>query len=59
MYKVFLNYAQVKEYLSVVLDNGLLEEIEEGKTYRTSEKGRAFLRLYEQTIKNALSSKPA
>jgi len=48
MYKAYLSYAQLKEYLSVLVENGLLEYEEGKKTYRTTIKGVRFLKTYEQ-----------
>jgi predicted transcriptional regulator len=48
MYKAFLSYAQLKEYLTVLIENGLLEYIEGEQIYRTTEKGNRFLTIYNQ-----------
>jgi predicted transcriptional regulator len=48
MYKAFLSYAQLKEYLSVLVENGLLEYIEGEQVYRTTDKGNRFLKIYNQ-----------
>jgi predicted transcriptional regulator len=48
MYKAFLSYAQLKEYLTVCIDNGLLEYIEGEQIYKTTEKGNRFLKIYNQ-----------
>jgi predicted transcriptional regulator len=48
MYKAYLSYAQLKEYLAVLMENGLLEYVEGERQYKTSEKGLKFLRTYEQ-----------
>jgi predicted transcriptional regulator len=45
MYKAFLSYAQLKEYLSVLIENNLLEYIEGTQTYKTTEKGLNFLKM--------------
>jgi predicted transcriptional regulator len=60
MYKAFLSYAQLKEYLSVLIENNLLEYVEGTQTFRTTEKGLNFLKmnneigelLQTRTIKN-------
>ena len=39
MYKAFLSYAQLREYLSVLIENNLLEYLEGTQTYKTTEKG--------------------
>ena len=48
MYKAFLSYAQLKEYLTVLIENGLLEYIEGEQIYRTTEKSNRFLKIYNQ-----------
>ena len=48
MYKAFLSYAQLKEYLTVLMENGLLEYIEGEQIYQTTEKGNRFLKIYNQ-----------
>jgi predicted transcriptional regulator len=48
MYKAFLSYAQLKEYLTVLVENGLLEYVEGEQIYRTTEKGNRFLKIYNQ-----------
>ena len=48
MYKAFLSYAQLKEYLTVLLENNLLEYEEERQFFRTTEKGLHFLQMYNQ-----------
>jgi predicted transcriptional regulator len=45
MYKAFLSYAQLKEYLSVLIENNLLEYIEGTQTFKTTEKGLNFLKM--------------
>jgi predicted transcriptional regulator len=46
MYNAYLSYAQLKEYLSNLTENGLLEYIETDRKYRTTEKGSKFLKIY-------------
>lgn len=48
MYKAFLSYSQLKEYLAMLMDNSLLEFEEERQFYRTTEKGIRFLQMYAQ-----------
>jgi predicted transcriptional regulator len=48
MYKAYLSYAQLKEYLAVLVENGLLELENGGQTYKTSAKGLLFLKTYSQ-----------
>ena len=48
MYKAFLSYAQLREYLSVLIENNLLEYIEGSQTYKTTEKGLNFLKMHNE-----------
>ena len=45
MYRAFLSYAQLKEYLSVLIENDLLEYIEGAQLYKTTAKGLNFLKM--------------
>jgi predicted transcriptional regulator len=47
MYKAYLSYAQLKEYLSVLTENGLLEYEEGENKFRTTDKGMKFMRVYQ------------
>ena len=46
MYEAFLSFSQLKEYVALLLRNGLLEHDELRKTYKTTEKGLRLLELY-------------
>jgi predicted transcriptional regulator len=48
MYRAFLSFPQLKEYLELLLDGGLLQYVEEEKEYYTTEKGRHFLKMYKE-----------
>jgi predicted transcriptional regulator len=48
MYKAFLSYAQLKEYLGVLLQNEVLEYEDETQLIRTTEKGIRLLQMYSQ-----------
>jgi len=48
MYKAYLSYAQLKEYLSVLIESNLLEYEEGERKYRTTQRGLQFLKTYEQ-----------
>ena len=60
MYKAFLSYNQLKEYLSILIENNLLEYLDGTRTFKTTEKGLNFLKmnsemgelLQQTTIKN-------
>ena len=47
MYNVFLSYEQLKEYLAILVQSGLIELLEDSQTYKTTEKGLKFLNLLE------------
>ena len=46
MYKSFISYAQLKEYLSVLIENNLIEDLEGTQTYKTTEIGLNFLKMH-------------
>jgi predicted transcriptional regulator len=48
MYKAFLNYAQLKEYLTILTDNGLLSYDVGTQTFKTSKKALMFLKACNQ-----------
>ncbi len=43
MYGAFLPYFQLKDYLSTLIENGLLEYVPESNRYRTAQKCLKFL----------------
>jgi predicted transcriptional regulator len=46
MYKAFLSFAQLREYLTMLQENGLIEYEDGRHTYRTAEKGMKLLEVY-------------
>ena len=52
MYKANLSYEQVNYYLSDILNNDLISQhiLEDGIVYRTSEKGREYLKHYTRLM---------
>jgi predicted transcriptional regulator len=46
MYKAFISFNLMKEYLTLLVGNGLLEYEEGSMTYRTTEKGLRLLQIY-------------
>ena len=48
MYKAFLSFAQLREYLTMLQDNGLIEYEGGRQTYRTAEKGMRLLHIYNK-----------
>jgi predicted transcriptional regulator len=47
MYKAYLSYAQLKEYLSILTEKGLLQYVEGEHIYKTTDKGNKFMRVYQ------------
>jgi predicted transcriptional regulator len=39
---------QLKEYLSVLIDNNLIEYLDGTQTYKTTEKGLNFLKMHNE-----------
>jgi predicted transcriptional regulator len=48
MYKAYLSYAQLKEYLEVMVANELLIYEPTKKEYKATERGSKFLRIHEE-----------
>ena len=48
MYKAFLKYAQLREFLSMLIENGLLEYMEGTQTYKITAKGPDFLKIHSE-----------
>jgi predicted transcriptional regulator len=48
MYKAFLSYDQLKEYLSVLIENNLIEYRDGTRTFKTTEKGLNFLKMHNE-----------
>ena len=48
MYAAFLSYAQLKEYLSILIDNNLIEYSNGTQTFKTTEKGLNLLKMYRE-----------
>jgi len=47
MYKAFLSFPQLKEYLGVLEEKGLLKFEPVEHQYHTTEKGKQFLKMYK------------
>jgi predicted transcriptional regulator len=48
MYKAFLSYGQLKEYLSVLIENNLIEYLDGTRTFKTTEKGLNYLKMQNE-----------
>ena len=48
MYVAFLSYAQLKEYLTILVDNNLIEYLDGTQTFKTTEKGLTCLKMYRE-----------
>ena len=48
MYAAFLSYAQLKEYLSVLIENNLIEYSDGTQTFKTTDKGLIFLKMHNE-----------
>ena len=60
MYKAFLSYSQLKEYLAILIENKLIEYYDDTQIFKTTEKGLNLLKMQNEmgellqvtTIKN-------
>ena len=59
MYIAFLSYNQLNEYLSLLVENNLIEYLDGTKTFKTTEKGLNLLKMHNEmgellhtTVKN-------
>jgi predicted transcriptional regulator len=48
MYKAFLGYNQLNEYLRLLTENNLLSYDAYTRTFKTTEKGLKFLKIYHE-----------
>ena len=46
LYDAFLSYSQIKEYIPLLIESDLLQFRPDTQTYKTTEKGLRFLKLY-------------
>ncbi len=57
MYHAFLSYFQLKEYLSMLTERGLLTYNSDTRTYKTTEKGLMLLEAYNLLVDLMLKKK--
>ena len=48
MFRAFLCYAQLKEYLSLLTENKLIEYLDGTQTFKTTEKGLNYLKTHNE-----------
>jgi predicted transcriptional regulator len=48
MYTAFLSYNQLNEYLSILIENNLIEYLDGTKTFKTTEKGLNLLKIHNE-----------
>jgi predicted transcriptional regulator len=48
MYTAYLTYNQLREYLSVLIEYNLIENIDGTHTFKTTEKGLNFLKIHNE-----------
>ena len=51
MYSAFLSYNQLNEYLSILIENNLVEYLDGTHTFKTTEKGLNYLSVYNEIRK--------
>lgn len=58
MYKVYLSFLQMKEYLSETMRHELIVYDERAQIYKITDKGKRFLELYRQMTESISMTKP-
>ena len=48
MYSAFLSFPQLKEYLGLLTNQGLIEYIKDERLFHTTEKGKKFTKMYHE-----------
>src|SRR5215204_4655021 len=49
MYFAFLSYGQLKEYLSILIENNLLEYLDGTHKFKTTENGLNYLKMHNES----------
>jgi predicted transcriptional regulator len=50
MYTAFLSYGQLKEYLSILIENNLIEYLDGDNKFKTTEKGLNLLKIHNEMV---------
>jgi len=48
MYTAFLSYNQLKEYISMLIENNLIKYLDWAHKFKTTEKGLIFLKMHNE-----------
>ena len=48
MYKAYLSYNQLREYLSILIENNLIEYLDGTNKFKTTEKGLNLLKMHNE-----------
>ena len=48
MYIAFISYNQLNEYLSILIENNLIEYLDGTNTFKTTEKGLNYLKMHNE-----------
>ena len=48
MYKAYLSYNQLREYLSILIENNLIEYLDGDNKFKTTEKGLNLLKMHNE-----------
>jgi predicted transcriptional regulator len=48
MYFAYLSYNQVKEYLTILIENNLIEYLDGTNKFKTTEKGLFFIKMHNE-----------
>jgi predicted transcriptional regulator len=51
MYDTMINFHQVRQFVPMLIEKGLLEQLADKKTFCITEKGRMYLQLYNESAK--------
>ena len=51
MYFAFLSHNQLKEYLSILLENNLIEYVDGDNKFKTTEKGLNYIKMHNEIRK--------